>query len=253
MSTRHGGGFIRFIIGIAVLAVLLIVGWGIFANWKRSGEVNAHVLDKGWWDVSKEEAQPLVQEARDWAIAKKEEIWGDGGLVDQSEDWLEDWRERESERNQEGPVASQHSKAENPNMQPDSATPTQRSTDTATTAGAAAADATAKDSAAAADTGPSPATTRLEERIHAAEQHFAEGLEDFRAANPEDGWTDERVAHYDSARSHFIQVRRILVEENVSEDYALMDDANPRTVKQTRELVLLNQKLLYDANKSGSF
>lgn len=291
MNSRHGGGFIRFLVVIVLVAAVLVVGWGVFANWRASGEVSAHVLDPDWWTVSRDEARPMIDDVRDWTIARKEEVWGDGGLIDQGDAWLEQWgedggeqsdpaRNDADERDAATDPVTGHRKASNPNRRPGEATTTDHDTTGAPPPAPRAdpaADATSgadTDAAPAenttetgtgtgteAETGtgtapttptPSPATARLLERIRAAEEHFALGNEAMKAADPAQGWTDTRADAYRRACEHFRQVRRILVEEGVAEDYAAMDDADPAVVRKTEELVALNQRLLYSASKSAS-
>jgi hypothetical protein len=251
---RHGAGFVRFVIGVLVIATVVVLGWGVFASWNRdaNGDGNPdgftlRVLDRQWWDASKQDARPLVARARDWALESKEQIWGDGGYLDQGEDWLADWQAQREQR-EDAPQA--HSQAENSEL---SGKPMAKQQSSGATAEIPAATAAPAAEAPAAPAAPSrsPATLRLEERIQAAEEHFAQGLEAYRSADPSQGWTDERAAHYDQAREHFLQVRRILVEEAVVDTYAGMDDHDPLIAKKAGELAQLNQKLLYDATKSS--
>jgi len=254
---RHGGGFLKFLAAVVVLAALVVLGWGVFANWERDhdddGEADGftfRVVDPDWWQASKEDATPLVAQAKDWAMAKKEDIWGDGGYLDQSETWLEEWQAQRAAR--EGAAAgSVDDGGSDADRDGQDTSRGKLQTSRVADDDAGGSDAADTASAVTADPGRSKATVRLEERIEAAEGHFAEGLEAFRAANPDQGWTDERVAHYTQAREHFTQVRRILVEEEVVDDYQGMDDHDPVIAKKAAELAQLNQKLLYDATKSS--
>lgn len=255
--SRHGG-FLKFLIGVVVIAALVVLGWGVFANWQRDADgdgqpdgFSLRVLDPQWWDASKQDAQPLVAQARDWALERKEQIWGEGGYVDQGESWLEEWR---AQKQQQQPATG------------DAATPpadgaetgqgklqTGRGGEDGPGSATSLAPAPEADPAPTASPEPrvSPATRRQEERIEAAEEAFAQGLEEFRAADPAGGWTDERIAHYDQAREHFLQVRRILVDEGTVENYEALDDHDPLIATKAKELAQLNQKLLYDATKAG--
>lgn len=251
--SRHGGGFVKFVVGVVVIAALVVLGWGVFANWHRDADRNGQadgftlrVGDPEWWDASKQDAQPLVAKARDWALEQKEEIWGEGGYLDQGETWLEDWQAQKAAGQDVARPEGENGSGKLQTGRGGEAPADPATGDPTTTA-------PAQPTAAPAPAGPtkSPATLRQEERIQAAEESFAKGLEEYRSANPEGGWTDERVAHYDAARDHFRNVRRILVEEDTIATYESYPDHDPLIAKKAGELAQLNQKLLYDATKAG--
>ena len=93
---RHGGGFIKFIATIVLMAILIAVGWTVFSNWGRDDQGNLrsdgwseiNLLDKDSWYKSLDDAKPLVEWSEEQLAAFKNNVWGEGGLLADAEDWL---------------------------------------------------------------------------------------------------------------------------------------------------------------------
>lgn len=86
-------GFFRFIIGTALLAVVVVLGFGVWSNWHKDhdgdGEPDGftlRVLDPTWWGQARGKAEPMADEA----VATGKQL-GERfkELAAQTEEWLD--------------------------------------------------------------------------------------------------------------------------------------------------------------------
>lgn len=253
---RAGLGFFRFLLSILLVALVVVLGWSVYANWNIDADGDGEgdgftfrVFDVDWWTASREVAKPYVAKGRDYLAGVKDEIWGEGGLVDEAEGLIGSWRKPPAAPESEAAASGDDQRSQGPtnkaiNQQRNDASP---GGPTATPGGEPA-DATA--GPVAATDGPSPRTRRLEERIRNAMGHFEEGHALYKQGDPSThGWTDRTVENLDRSKEHFHHVRRILEDDGTLAEYERMDDHDPRLLADARAMLHLNQKMLYHANK----
>lgn len=231
-SPRAGLGFIKFLMLLVALAVLAALAWGVYANWSRDRDgdgkgdgFSLDVTDPDWLATSKDKAQPWIDYSFEKAAAAKDAVWGDGGLIDDTEAWL---REREAQQPASPPPAV-----------PPPATGLAPTSPTGPVA-------------APAKPVKTPATLRQEEQFRTAAELMQEGLVHYRAGVPaNNGWTDASVKSLNEAQRCFTRVRDLLGEENLSR-YAAAPDHDPRLLTDARAMQGKNQHLLHSVQKMGS-
>ncbi|MBA3685125.1 MAG: hypothetical protein H0W72_07780 [Planctomycetes bacterium] len=208
----------QFVVIGAVLA-LSITTW---ANWRREQVFSFRVFDSVWWSRGRSEAQPYVAGARKTAGEVYTAVWGENGMVEKAQEWIDGLRAR---RAAPAPVP--------PEIVPSPAPP-----------GAAPA--------------PSPTASKptgvgiraQEERFTQAERLFQEGFAAYKQANPQDGgWTTHKKATMRHAAGCFAQARDLLDEAIPA--YAGAAGHDPRRLGEARDLERINKQFLVNANKIG--
>lgn len=238
--TRRGGGFIKFLATIVLVALLVAVGWTVFVNWapdedgKRSfdGLKNVDLTDTDSWTKAIDEAKPVVEWSEEQLASFKEKVWGEDGLLADAEDWLATHKNVSAKATAS---ATDEAKPVQPTVKPEPGR-TQKPTVKPTVKQL------------------SPRTERLESKIRNAYDVMAEGIGHYNAGNPSrHGWTDQSVAEIRKAKDCFQRVRVMLVDDGTVDDYAEQDDHDPSLLSQAKQMIAKNQKLLHTALKVGSF
>ena len=273
---RFGIGFIKFLFSVAFVVILVVLGWGVFANWDNDYNADGkpdgftfRVFDPGWYAASRAKAKPYLEQSKELMTG----LWADSKQwVSEGDELLAEWKARRAERQlrrEQARIAAEKQPAAGDPVSPGTAAPDTSTPDAQQPAAPVIADnvtgtagsepATAPDqpmtAAPAAPAGAklSPATARLEQKIHNAEDSFAEGMEFYKQANPaEYGWTDETVANANQARERFALVRDLLQDQKTLEEYRSAPDHDPALLSDAEQMLEINMKLLYNANKMSS-
>ncbi|MFW5859316.1 MAG: hypothetical protein ACOCYP_04775 [Planctomycetota bacterium] len=278
MSARSGMSFLKFLIMVVLLASVVVIGWGIYANRGQDhdgdGEPDGFTLqltNPDWWQVARGSARDLVEKTRPYVDQMKEKVWGDGGLVDDAKAWLE-----QGDSGAEGESTATAATTDGGGGADEPATPTRREppatevaeADTPATAGSENATTGSQrpthlvkpvggvrevEGAPDVQTAAvlAPRLRRLESRFANIEERFAEGIEFYEQANPaRHGWTDETVRNVAQARERFVEVREDL--EAWQSDYGALPEHDPERLARSQRLSQLNQKLLYNATKMST-
>ncbi len=275
MRSRSGMSFLKFLVMVVLLAGVLVIGWGIYANRGQDhdgdGEPDGFTLqltNPAWWQVARGSARDLVEKTRPYVDQMKEKVWGDGGLVDDAKAWLEQDDDGASDE-QTAAVATaaddgaadtpELAQRQDPAVSPqapataagESDRTERRSTHLVKPVGGVREVEGAPDMPTASAGAPAPRLRRLESRFANIEERFAEGIEFYEQANPaKHGWTDETVGNVAAARERFVAVRDDL--EEWQSDYAALPEHDPQRLARAQRLGELNQKLLYNATKMST-
>ncbi len=223
----YGGGMLKVLVSVVIIALLVVLAFATSANWKRTGVLSFHVFDSAWWTVGREEAQPLVDKTVEKTREAYGKLWGEGGVIDEADKWLRQSKDTPPPAVQPpagsspaSPPTSATKPPEGPSEKPVALTPPPRSAE----------------------------TKRYEDRILAARGVFEDGVESYRKANPaEGGWTEEKKRSVQHARNQFAKVREMLADAVPA--YEARPDHDRAIAQRARELQRLDQQLFYNANK----
>ena len=218
-SARCGAGLLGFFAAVVMMAIVIALGVGVWANWDkdRSGDgqpdgFTLHVFDPAWWGIARDDIRPVVRRMRDRALTLRSEIWDQGGMLDQAENWLQSSRPGRNIAQDTGLTT-----AARPQV------PTSTQTTSAQRARQAAEDTASKEVSKPPEpirSNPisdldSASLEQLEENIMLAGEHFAVGLVAYKEAHPvDDVWTDETQARLVAAQEQFLSVR-VLLEDTL--------------------------------------
>jgi hypothetical protein len=205
---------LRLVVTLGLVLGIAALGVATVANWRRAGRVTFHVFDARWWGVGRTEAEPYVAGARTAADQAYTAVWGDGGLADQAERWLDGLRR--DERDGGSPIA-----------------------DGATT--------TAQPADATMPADPAAALKRCEQRFRSAEASFRSGLAASKRAAAASG--DAKRASRDEAIRHFIACRGLLTPAIAT--YRTLPEHRVPRLAEAEELGRLNQRFLQAAEKEA--
>jgi len=197
---------------VAVFAGAAALAFTTWVNWRREGRFTLHVFDPDWWANGRSDAQPYVAGAQTAASKAWQSVWGEGGMIEQAETWLDGLR---------------------------------RDDEPAAGAGAAAAPAGTAPARPAAQR--SPEARRLEGRFTAAEQEFRTGLTAYKRAAV--GSSSARAAARAEAIVHFARCRDALLAS--IDPYRALPDHDRKRLADAEELGRMNQRFLHDAQKDS--
>ncbi|MHC5068484.1 MAG: hypothetical protein ACYTF0_07825 [Planctomycetota bacterium] len=242
MTPRSGLAMLRFLISVALTALALLLGWGVVSNWQRDADADGvadgftlRVFDRQWWGAGREQAKPLVADAQVWAVERKRQIWGRGGLVDDAEAWFG------ANKGRLTAVSGLIGSATDGSEPASSEEPQPATAPLAPVAASGATSPGQSDGAAL-----SPRRARLEERLSIAAELFANGVEHLRAAEPDGAEVDpvQAAAHLQDAVAALTQVDRLLTSYGALSEYADLPDHDPERLAEMQQLAERNRALL---------
>lgn len=229
----------QFVLTLAVLLAIGAVGVATWANWRKDGRFSVRVFDPAWWTVGRREAEPYVEGAKTAAQKVQQSLWGEGGMVDQAEAWLDGLRRTTDAAAAPAPAG-------------DAATPegpagtASRPADTAPAGSAGTASGTPAP-AKPAPTTKSAAARQGEEAFRTAESAFQNGLAAYKRARPGTGTPAQQKVALAEAGTHFRRCRDLLARH--LEPYKTAAGSDPAVLNQAEQLAVMNQRFLFNVNR----
>ena len=214
---------VKLVTELALVAAVVVLAGTAWANSRREGRFSFRVFDRSWWGVGRHEAQPYLSGARQAADEAYTAVWGEKGMVEKAEAWLDGLRRRRAPA--AAPVAPVHG------ADPPAAAPAPVPAPAPATGG--------------------PAGLRLhEERFAAAERLFQQGFAAYKQANPQEGgWSAEKRETMRQAAGCFARARDLL--DDAIPGYAAIPGHDVRRLGEARDLERINKQFLVNANRVG--
>lgn len=254
---RCGLSLLSGLLMFILLLLTVALAWGAYANrhidYSGDGEpdgLTLQITNPAWWAVAIGGAGDLIDKTRPFVESVREELWGEGGLMDDARDWLDQRRSSQPPADAET-TGQADSDPEAAAAEPDASAaaarqPRMQTVKPVTTREVEVVRVDPDDRQASM--GRSPRLLRLEQRFSYIEEHFSEGIAHYERANPgQQAWDSDRLAEARQARSYFVKVRDDL--NTWLEDYRAVPDHDPEMIARAERLLVLNQRLLANAHR----
>ena len=261
---RGGLSLLSALLMFLLLLLTVALAWGSYANRYEdySGDGTAdgftlQITNPRWWAVAFGAASDLIDSTRPFVESVREDLWGEGGLLDDARDWLDQRRsppapdEAEATGQLDTSAATEESPVEpRSDASPSSSTgPRQPRMQTVKPVTSREVEIIQVDpDDRQASMGRSPRILRLEQRFSYIEEHFSEGIAHYERANPgQQAWDSDRLAEARQARTYFVKVRDDL--NAWLDDYRALPEHDPAMIARAERLLQLNQRLLANAHR----
>lgn len=242
---RRGGSLIKMLFLMVLTALLMLIGFSIYANWDKDangdGQPDGFTLrlfDLGWYGMARDTARPMAQDLKKRMVEIKAELLADDGLLNKSEEWYQRLITNDQQNNVRVPENT-HKKREQ--RKPDGQHADEQQVETAEQA----VQLNDPDQAYVFDSRDpkEKPTLHLEDDILEAGQHFRIGLRHYRHAFDEQHELKPGFEHdLHIAEDELREAQRLL--HRAVPEYGKRADGDPEFYKRSNEVMVACDELL---------